>query len=250
MQPFSVEEMAGLAEERAASPAALDRLRAAVLVVEDVRVQGDALLDRFVAMARQERCSWSEIGEVLGVSKQAAHQRFLPVEPAPASWPAHATDLVRAAVAAGEREARGMGHNYLGTEHVLLGLLAQRDGAAAHALETLGVDRASVLSRIEALIGTGPEQHWATKSVAPRLKRALEVARSYARSLGYRCMDTEHVLLAFGDVEDSVAAQILRDLDAPPELVREHLARMLSIEPDRLAPRKQRRRLLRPAAKS
>src|SRR3954451_24919426 len=136
---FGVDGLQALAEERAASPAALDRLRAAVLVVEDVRAQGDKLLDRFVATARQERCSWSEIGEVLGVSKQAAHQRFLAVEQAPGTWPVHATDLVRAAVATGELEARRMGHNYLGTEHVLLGLLAQHDGVAAHALEAFGV---------------------------------------------------------------------------------------------------------------
>jgi hypothetical protein len=246
---FNVDGFAALAEQRAASPDPLDRLRAAVSVVEDVRAQGDELLDRFVATARRERCSWSEIGEVLGVTKQAAHQRFLAVEQASGSWPAHATDLVRAAVVTGEREARRMGHNYLGTEHVLLGLLAQRDGVAAHALEALGVDRAGVLARIEARVGTGAEQQWSTHCVAPRLKRALEIARSYARSLGHRCMNSEHVLLALGDVEDSVAAEILRDLGAPTAAVRKQLAGMLGIEPERLAPRKQRRRL-RPAARS
>jgi hypothetical protein len=247
---FSVDGLAAVAERRAASPAALDRLRAAVLVVEDARAQGDELLDRYVAGARHEGRSWSEIGEVLGVTKQAAHQRFLAVEQAPGTWPAHATDLVRTAVATGEREARRMGHNYLGTEHVLLGLLAQRDGVAAHALEALAVNRAGVLGRIEALIGTGPERRWNAACVAPRLKRALEIARSHARSLGQRCMDTEHVLLALGDVEDSVAAEILRDLGAPPAAVREQLAGMLGIQPERLVARKQRRRLLRPVAKS
>jgi Clp amino terminal domain, pathogenicity island component len=247
---FSVDGLAALAEERSASPAALDRLCAAVLVVEDARAQGDELLDRYVAEARQAGRSWSEIGEVLGVTKQAAHQRFLTAEQTHGSWPAHATDLVRGAVAAGEREARRMGHNYLGTEHVLLGLLAQRDGVAAHALEELAVDRAGVLGRIEALIGTGPERRWNAASVAPRLKRVLEIARSHARSLGQRCMDTEHVLLALGDVEDSVAAQILRDLGAPPAAVREKLAAMLGTQPERFIARKQRRRRLRPVAKS
>jgi Clp amino terminal domain, pathogenicity island component len=245
----SVDDLAGLAERRAASPAALDRLRAAVLVVEDVRAQGDQLLDRFVAAARVERCSWTEIGEALGVSKQAAHQRFVAPDQSLGPWPANATDLVRAAVVSGEREARRMGHNYLGTEHVLLGLLAQRDGLAAHALDALGVTRDGVLTRIDALVGTGPERRWDAACVAPRLKRALEIARSHARSLGQRCMNTEHVLLALGDVEDSVAAQILRDLGAPPATVREQLAGMLGTEPERLAPRKHRRRLRRPAAR-
>lgn len=246
---LSVDGLAALAEERADSPAALERLRAAVLLVEDVRATGDQLLDRFVAAARQDGRSWAEIGEVLGVSKQAAHQRFLAAEQASGTWPANATDVVRAAVATGEQEARRMGHNHLGTEHVLLGLLAQRDAIAAHALQALGVERADVRTGIEALVGTGAERTWAAARVAPRLKRALEIARSYARSLGHRCMDSEHVLLALGDVEDCVAAQILRDLGAPPAAVRKQLGGMLGLGPERLAPRKQRRRLLRPAAR-
>jgi hypothetical protein len=245
---FGVKRLAALAEERAASPAALDRLSAAVLVVEDLRSEGDQLLDRFVANARQHDCSWTEIGEALGVSKQAAHQRFLAVEQSPGSWPPNATDLVRAAVAIGEQESRRMGHNYLGTEHVLLGLLAQSDGMAAHALAALGVNRGGVLERIEELIGTGPERAWDAACLMPRLKRALEIARSHARALGQRCMNTEHVLLALGEVEDSVAAQILRDLGAPPATVRGQLAGMLGFEPERLQPRSRRRRLRRPTA--
>jgi ATP-dependent Clp protease ATP-binding subunit ClpA len=107
-----------------------------------------------------------------------------------------------------------------------------------------------VLARIEAVVGTGPERTWNAACVAPRLRRALEIARSHARSLGYRCMDTEHVLLALGDVEDSVAAQILRNLGAQPAAVREQLADMLGIEPAGLVARTQRRRLLHAVGRS
>src|SRR3954467_7605571 len=145
---FDVDRLARLADERAVSSAALERLRAAVSVVDELRAHSDQLLDRFVAQARHDGCSWTQIGETLGISKQAAHQRFVPTEPRPAVWPAQATELVRAAMVAAERESRQMGHNLLGTEHLLLGLMAEIDGVAAHALAALGVDRAAVVARI------------------------------------------------------------------------------------------------------
>ena len=244
---FDVDRLARLVDERATSPAALDRLGAAVSVVEDLRTHGDQLLDRFVAQARRDGCSWTEIGETLGISKQAAHQRFVAAEQRPAVWPAHATDAVRAALVTAQHESQQMGHNHLGTEHLLLGLLRETDGVAAHALAALGVDRAGVMARIEERIGTGPDRPRDELCVAPRLKRALELARSHARSLGHRCMNTEHVLLGLVDVDDSLAAEILGDLGATPDTVREQLAGMLGVEPEQLRPRSHRRRLRRAA---
>jgi hypothetical protein len=245
---LDVDRLARLVDERAVSPAALDQLAAAVSVVEELRAVGDRLLDRFVVTARKEGRSWTEIGESLGVSKQAAHQRFVTVE-RPPLWPANATDLVRAAMATAERESRRMGHNYLGTEHVLLGLLAETDGIAAHALAALHVELAGARARIEAEIGTDPERRWDALGVMPRLKRALEIARSHADELGHRCINTEHVLLGFLDVSDCMAAEILRQLGAPPEAVREQLAGTLRVEPERLRARSRRRRLRRLAAR-
>src|SRR3954454_18211256 len=242
---FEVDALANIVERRAPSPTALDRLATAAAVIEELRGQGDLLLDRFVGQARVEGCSLTQIGETLGVSKQAAHQRFVPADQAGATWPPHATDLVRRALATGQQEAQAMGHNCLGTEHALLGLLAERDGLAAHALAALGVDDAGVRARIDARVGTGPARAWAPLGVAPRLKRALEIARSHARSLDHRCMNTEHLLLALGDVSDSVAAEVLRDLNATPDTVRQKLAGMLGVDPDTLRARQKRRRLRR-----
>src|SRR5262245_11349332 len=131
--------LAVIVRRRAASPAPLDRLGAAVGLAEDLRVHGDRLLDRFVEEARGAGCSWTEIGATLGISKQAAHQRFLTACDATGGWPPNATGLVRAALATAQEEARSMGHPRLATEHALLGLVAERDGAAAHALSALGV---------------------------------------------------------------------------------------------------------------
>jgi hypothetical protein len=242
-----VDRLAELVSKRAASPAPLDRLGAAVLVADELRAQGDELLDRFVAQARGESCSWTEIGTTLGISKQAAHQRFIASEQDAGTWPRNATAVVRAAMVIAQQEARGLGHNYLGTEHALVGLLSQPDGLAAQALAALGVDRAGVLARAKVVIGTGWEAGSDLK-VAPRLKRALEIARAHSRALGRRSIDTEHLLLAFCDIDDSVAARLLRELGAPPEAVRAQLAGLLGVDPEELRPRSGRRRLRRARA--
>jgi ClpA/ClpB-like protein len=244
MKP-DVDRLAALANERADSPAPLDRLSAAVLLNEELHACGEELLDRFVAQARREDCSWTEIGAALGVSKQAAHQRFLPAAPSSAAWPPHASEQVRAAIAAGQDHARQLGHNYLGTEHVLAGLLEQPDGVAAQALTALGVDRDGVVAHAKVIIGVGSEVRRDAVPLAPRLKRALELGRAHSRALGHRCIETEDLLLAFGDIEDCVATRIMADLGAPPDAVREQLATLLRVDPAVLRSRARRRRLRR-----
>ena len=154
------------------------------------------MLDHFVATARRSACSWTEIGTALGVSKQAAHQRFPDAAAGDGgTWPPHASETVRAAFARAQDEARAMGHNYLGTEHVLLGLLAQSDGLAAYALSALEVDRDAIVRRIREVIGIGSPRAWESLGVTPRTKKALELARAQGKALGHRCIGSEHMLL-------------------------------------------------------
>ena len=240
-----VDRLAALVNRQAASPAPLDRLGAAAQLNEELRAQGEELLDRFVAQARREDCSWTEIGAALGVSKQAAHQRYLPAEQSSAGWPPNASAEVRAAVAAAQGHARRLGHGYLGTEHVLVGLLEAADGVAAQALTALGVDRDGVLARAKVVIGVGADPGRGGLPMAPRLKRALELARAHSRALAHRCIETEDVLLAFGDIDDCVATRILDDLGAPPAAVRSQLAGILRVDPAVLRSRARRRRLRR-----
>jgi hypothetical protein len=243
-----VDRLARLADRRAVSPAPLDRLSAAVQLNDELRARGEELLDRFVAQARREDCSWTEIGAALGVSKQAAHQRFLPAEQPSGAWPPNASAEVRAAVAAGQRHARRLGHHYLGTEHVLAGLLEQPDAVAARTLAALGVELDGVLAHARVLVGVGTAPGPEALPLAPRLKRALELARAHARALGHRCIETEDVLLAFGDIDDCVATRILGDLGAPVDAVREQLAALLRVDPAVLRRRARRRRLRRTPA--
>jgi hypothetical protein len=245
MADWAAADIAALVEQRARSGAPLDRLEAAVSTVDELRSVGEEVLDRFVAQARAAGSSWSEIGAALGVSKQAAQQRF-PAGGPLSSWPSQVSETVRAAMVVAQEESRDLGHNYVGNEHLLLGLLAQTDGIAAGVLRELGVTREALVSRTREVVGAGAPRRWEALGVTPRLKRGLELARAEARRLGSRCVGTEHVLLGITRLDEGVGARLLRDLGAPPDRIREEVAARLGIDPSRLAPPPRRRtRLLR-----
>jgi hypothetical protein len=241
-----LDELAATIEARTPAGSSLDRLGAAAAVAGELRELGDLLLDRYVQAARAENRPWSQIGEALGVTKQAAQQRF-PAAPADTQpWPglsAAASGVLGRAAA----HARSFGHRYLGTEHVLLAL-ASDDGLAGAALARSGVEPAAVEAEIGRIIGHGHSSGSATLGVTPRTKRALEAARKEARRLGHRCADCEHVLLAITESE-GVAQQIVADFGAGPTRVREQLADLLAGEAPELAEKLRagptRRRLLR-----
>jgi hypothetical protein len=246
MKSWSAADLATLVEQRARSNAPLDRLAVAVTVVDELRGVGEEVLDRFVAEARAASCSWSEVGVALGVSKQAAQQRF-PAGGLLTTWPQGVTETVRAAMVAAQDEARDLGHNYVGNEHLLLGLLAQTDGMAADVLAGLGVTRAAIIARTREVAGAGSPRRWEALGVTPWLKQALMFARAEARRLGHRCVGTEHVLLGIARLDDGLDAQLLRELGAPPADIRDEIAARLGVDPARLnpPPRRRRRRLLR-----
>ena len=134
-----------------------------------------------------------------------------------------------------------MGHLYLGTEHVALGLLTLTGEPVGRALSGLGVERAAVARRIREVIGAGPPQGSAPLRLTPRTKKALELARRHAKATGQRRIAGEHVLLGLVDLEEGVAAHILAELGATPQTVRGSLAG-LGVE---VRPYRPRRRILR-----
>src|SRR5919201_6572544 len=135
-RPPSVDELAERIRRREQSPAL--RLNAAIELGRELNDAADALIERFVAEAREAGLSWTGIGQLFGTSKQAAQKRFgSTAAEAHGEWPGRWAPAARQALHRATEEARELGHNYVGSEHVLLGLTAAKDGVAAHALNDL-----------------------------------------------------------------------------------------------------------------
>jgi hypothetical protein len=249
--PIGLEDLYSLVEARASDGRPLARVRAAVETAKELHELGDELVDRVVREARESGSSWTEIGALLGVSKQAAQQRYTALLTIPeGAWPERFSDHARRAVALGAEEARALGHPFLGTEHVLLGLLAQDEGIAARALAALHISEAAVGDRLREVLGAREPRGQESLSVMPRLKQALELARRQAEALGHDCADTEHLLLGLVAVKGALAGRILADLGANPERLRAQLASMLGVDvADLVTPADRRRRRLRRLAR-
>src|SRR5438309_455580 len=122
------------------------------------------------------------------------------------------TDRARRVVVLAQEEARLLDHNYIGTEHLLLGLLAEGEGVGARALGTLGIFLLPVRVEIEKTIGRGPTPPTGHIPFTPRAKRVLELSLLEARELGDQHIDTEHLLLGLAREGEGVAAQVIERL--------------------------------------
>jgi len=105
------------------------------------------------------------------------------------------SDRARRVVVLAQEEARMLNHNYIGTEHLLLGLMHEGEGVAAKALESLGISLDAVRQRVEVIIGQGQQAPSGHIPFTPRAKKVLELADREARALGHNYIDTEHILL-------------------------------------------------------
>jgi Clp amino terminal domain, pathogenicity island component len=237
MQPLSLETLVRDVERQASGP--LERLGAAVSTSDEIHAVCDDLVGRFVDEARRAGCSWTDIGGVLGVSKQAAQQRF-PSVGAEAWPPGFREDAQRALAGAGEH-ARRFGHPYLGTEHVLLALTDQDDSLAGRVLADLDVTPRAVEQAIDALAARGTAPVGAI-GVSGRVKRALDQARREGRRLGHRCPGAEHLLLVIAADENGAAARVLHGLGVTTTRLRDALAARLGPDVDELAARLTRSR--------
>jgi ATP-dependent Clp protease ATP-binding subunit ClpC len=143
------------------------------------------------------------------------------------------TERARQVVVLAQDEARALRHNYIGTEHLLLGLLREEEGLAARVLETLGVTLEQSRDQVRAIIGAGEPGETLAGQIpfTPRAKKTLELALREARSLGHQFIGTEHVLLGLVRVGEGVGVKILDALGASPAVVREEVIRSLSGRP-------------------
>ena len=215
---MELEELISQVEESAIADEPLDRLAAAMGVKADMDDLTDTLIGVFVDRARQAGCSWSEIGSAMGVTKQAAQQRHTGERRGRgrsrdradrgfrmARFTSRARNAVREAHAA----AAELQHGSVGTEHLLLGLLAVPRSLAGMSLADMGVTPAAVVAEIE--VGTSPRERGRRRHIpfTPSAKQALELSLSEAMKLGHNYIGTEHILLALLEVREGAAARIL-----------------------------------------
>jgi ATP-dependent Clp protease ATP-binding subunit ClpC len=138
------------------------------------------------------------------------------------------TERARQVVVLAQEEARTLKHNYIGTEHILLGLLREEEGLAARVLESLDITVERVRAQVVRIVGSGEEVTSGQIPFTPRAKKVLELALREALSLGHNYIGTEHILLGLVRENEGVAARILLDFDADSEKIRNEVIRMLS----------------------
>ncbi len=138
------------------------------------------------------------------------------------------TDRARRVVVLAQEEARLLNHNYIGTEHILLGLIHEGEGVAAKALESLSISLEAVRSQVEDIIGQGGSSPSGHIPFTPRAKKVLELSLREALQLGHNYIGTEHILLGLIREGEGVAAQVLVKLGADLSRVRQQVIQLLS----------------------
>ena len=221
---------------RAPGDSVVARLAAAVEVAADLDAVADDLVDHFVAEARAEGCSWSDIGAALGVSKQAAQQRFVTFDLGALSCrevERALTPRAGRALRQAHKEGRRMGVRHVDTEQILLGLLRDPRVLAVKILDGIGIDPVAVEREVARLCASKPPVPKATSgTLTPTAVAALQRALREAEGLGHNYVGTEHLLLGLlaerGLAQDSLVAlggdyraarSVALDLLTGPEVV-------------------------------
>jgi hypothetical protein len=228
--PVRLDELIGYVKSQDGT--ALDRVSAAVQISEHLGELADHLIGHFVDQARRSGASWTEIGQSMGVTKQAAQKRFVPkagelaVPPDEASWQAALAEAFRAhpfsrftprarnSIKAAAEEARERRHDRISSEHVALGLLHEPEGLAAKAIEALGVPLETARQAlVAALPPAGADEPTADKiPFTPRAKKIMGLAVRDALRLGHNYIGTEHILLGVLEQEQAEDGGVLLEL--------------------------------------
>ncbi|MBP2708014.1 hypothetical protein JOL79_29965 [Microbispora sp. RL4-1S] len=185
----------------------LARISEAHLRAQTLSDLGDQLVDHYVRKAKQAGASWSEVGDAIGVSKQAVQQRHAP------NAFERFTKLNRHSIVLAQEAARAHKHDFIGTEHILLGLLGEPQGLAYEVLVAKTESEQRIRDAIEeAMPPAGQKALRGHIAFLPEGKEAIEQASRASADLGHDWVGTEHTLLGLIRTEESLAARILRDL--------------------------------------
>ena len=190
----------------------LDQLSGAVIAADHLGDVADHLIGHFVDQARRSGASWSDIGRSMGVTKQAAQQRFVPKGPGqpsdldPSQGFSRFTERARNVVMAAQNEASAAGNDEIRPEHLALGLLAEPDALAAQAIIAQGVPLEAVRQAVTAALPPPVGQVPALIPYDPQAKKALELTFREALRMGHNYVGTEHILLALLELHDGTGA--------------------------------------------
>jgi hypothetical protein len=200
----------------------LDRLTRSVDVSTHLSDLGDALVGHFVDESRREGATWAQIGERLGVTRQAVQKRFLPDD---GSWPSfwdRATPALREVASTAREEAQRRRKTYLGTEHLLLAILAKSDDPATTGLSTCGASAETVRAAVNGRIGIPTGEPLADETPFTRLAlTSLQHASREALRADSTIIDTSHLLLGLITVGDGLAHDVLVALGVGYEPLRD-----------------------------
>jgi hypothetical protein len=191
-------------------------LRTGVGLAENLRALADDLVEDYVEHCRLHGVSWSDIGKALGVSRQAAQQRFL--APHVKYEEAEFSAELRAAMTHMKKAAVQHRNNYIGTEHVLWGLLAE-DNTATRLLATLGLSPEALRRDLEPRLTTGASQAAERIAWTPYTRRALAVARDLAHAEGTPEIGCDHFLAGLTTVGRGISAAVLGELEISPGML-------------------------------
>ena len=212
---------------------ALDHVSAAVRISEHLDELADHLIGHFVDQARKTGASWTEIGQSMGVTKQAAQKRFVP-RATDADWQSlladafHAhpfsrfTERARRTVKAAQEEARELGHDHISPSTSRWACCTSRKALAARAISALGVTPEAARQALVAALRSSvmPEPVSGKIPFTPRAKKVLELALREALLFGHNYIGTEHLLLGLLDDEESLGGGTLTDLGVTRERAR------------------------------
>jgi Clp amino terminal domain, pathogenicity island component len=252
-QPVRLDDL--ISYVRSQDGTALDHVSAAMRISEHLGELADHVIGHFVDQARKAGASWTEIGQSMGVTKQAAQKRFVPkaaewpVPPDEAGWQEALSEAFRAhpfsrftlraknSISAAAEEARERRHDHVLPEHIALGLLREPEGLAAKAIEALGVP---VDSARNVLAGTLPsatvdEPVAGQIPFSPQTKKMMHIAAREALKLGHNYVGTEHLLLSVLIYEEGGGGGPLTGLG----ITRERAQQWLGTELQRLAEAKR-----------
>ena len=199
----------------------LDKISEAQRRAHTLTDLGDQLVGHYVEAARQSGASWTQIGDAIGVSKQAAQQRWVPANFA------RFTQRARNVVVLAQESARGRGEDHIGTEHLLIGLLGEPEGVAGQVLIELAGSARAVTGALAAPVDERRKNLRAHLPLTEHAKRALSTASQESLALLHNYIGTEHILLGLVAVPEGRAATVLTGLGIDADALRPRIMHKL-----------------------